>query len=174
VHVSAVQLKPLPIRMPALGWAAVPLPTKTATNSSRSWPGCHAPIADALGAASGNDAVLAASRLERVLLLPAADFAAVDALPPSRRVYANSAHAHGAAAGTLFGPLPEPSRDSKLVSGLGAAAGATVIAAASGPLTANGVALRDCDAETAGGKRCSEICGGLPPFALAVDEEDAD
>jgi hypothetical protein len=90
--------------MPAFGFSAVPLPTK----NRKMLPGCHPPIADALGEPTPvADETTPAEGSTGAPVLTAADGFAVRAEPPnSRRAAANAAHANGAAAGPS--PLPPP------------------------------------------------------------------
>ena len=88
--------------MPAFGFSAVPLPTK----NRRILPGCHPPIADALGAPTPDTDETADGSTGAPVLTAAAGFTGRDTPPNSRRAAANAVHANGAAAGPS--PLPSP------------------------------------------------------------------
>ena len=88
--------------MPAFGLSAVPLPTK----NRRILPGCHPPIADALGAPTPDTDETADGSTGAPVLTAAAGFTGRDTPPNSRRAAANAVHANGAAAGPS--PLPSP------------------------------------------------------------------
>jgi len=81
--------------MPAFGLAAVPLPTK----NRKILPGCHPPIADALGEPTPDTDETADGSTGAPVLTAAAGFTGRDTPPNSRRAAANAVHANGAAAG---------------------------------------------------------------------------
>ena len=92
--------------MPALGFSAVPLPTKI----RKMLPGCHAALA--LGADTW--AALGFSAVGSPLLMVAAGVAVRAFTPSSRRLTAATVHASGAAAG-VSPVLRDPSDDSGVV-----------------------------------------------------------
>lgn len=114
VQVSAVQLYPLPMRMPALGASSVPLPMKMRTRF-RNGPDDSEPVAEAAGESTPAAAGPTSSPepAGSPLVTVAAGLLAEPELPISRRLYAATVHMSGAAAGeSPF--LPAPSQESRL------------------------------------------------------------
>ena len=99
MHVDADQENPLPYKMPAFGFAAVPSPTKNRNTAPGYQPATGEPTA-APDAAPSDTTGSAGSPLDTC----AAGAAVRDRAPNSRRLAAATVHANGPAPG----PSPEP------------------------------------------------------------------